>query len=165
MEERAADPQRRRAGWRHSAATVRASRSPGNRVSLAVAFAANVVVAAAKLGAGLITGSSALIAEAAHSAADSANEILLAVSLRRAHRPADAEHPIGYGGARFVWAFLATIASFLIGGCLSIGLAINELLHGGQVERYGVAWAVLAVAAIADSTSLAQTFRQARREA
>jgi cation diffusion facilitator family transporter len=140
-------------------------RNPGNRLSLAVAFAANLLVAAAKLAAGLITGSSALLAEAAHSVADSANEILLAVSLRRARRPADAEHPFGYGGARFVWAFLAAISSFLIGGCLSIGLAINELVHGGEVGDYGIAWVVLGVAAAADGTSLVQTLTQARREA
>src|SRR3954470_3026030 len=108
---------------RHSAAGLRASRSHGSRVSLLVAFVANLIVAAAKLAAGLITGSAALLAEAAHSVADSNNEVLLAVSFRRARRPADAEHPFGYGGLRFLWAFLAAIASFLIGGCLSVGLA------------------------------------------
>jgi divalent metal cation (Fe/Co/Zn/Cd) transporter len=35
------------------------------------------------------------------------NELMLGLSLRRARRPADAEHPLGYGGARFLWAFLA----------------------------------------------------------
>ena len=45
--------------------------------------------------------------------------------MRRGRRPADAEHPLGYGGDRFLWAFLAAISSFLIGGCLTIGLAIT----------------------------------------
>lgn len=154
-----------RRGLRHSAASLRASRSHGSRVSLLVAFAANLFVAAAKLAAGLITGSAALLAEAAHSVADSNNEVLLAVSFRRARRPADAEHPFGYGGLRFLWAFLAAIASFVIGGCLSVGLAINDLVHGSSVGDYLIAWIVLAVAALADGSSLVQTLRQARRDA
>ena len=101
-----------RRSLRHSAASLRANRSHGSRVSLLVAFAANVLVAAAKLAAGLITGSAALLAEAAHSVADSNNEVLLAVSFHRARRPPDAEHPFGYGGLRFLWAFLAAITSF-----------------------------------------------------
>jgi divalent metal cation (Fe/Co/Zn/Cd) transporter len=91
-------------------------------------------VAAAKLAAGLITGSVALLAEAGHSAADSVNELLLGLSLRRARRPADARHPLGHGGARFLWPFLAAIFSFLIGSCVSIALAIRELLVGGTLR-------------------------------
>ena len=130
-----------------------------------VALFANLVVAAAKLVAGLITGSAALLAEAAHSTADSVNELLLGLSLKRGRRPSDAVHPLGHGGARFLWAFIATIASFLIGGCLSIALAVRELLVGTAVERYLVAWVVLAVAFAAEGTSLLQSLTQARREA
>jgi cation diffusion facilitator family transporter len=119
----------------------------------------------AKLAAGLITGSAALLAEAAHSSADSTNEVMLGVSFRRARRPADAEHPLGYGGLRFVWAFLAAIFSFVIGGCLSVGLAINDLVHGNVIDQFLIAWIVLGIAALADGTALVQTMRQARREA
>jgi Cation efflux family len=139
----AADNSLPRRGLRHSAASLRARRSRGSRISLIVAFVANLVVAVAKLAAGLITGSAALLAEAAHSVADSNNEVLLAISFRRARRPADAEHPFGYGGLRFLWAFLAAIASFLIGGCLSVGLAINDLVHGSSVMTTslpGLSW-------------------------
>jgi cation diffusion facilitator family transporter len=161
--ERAKPPRRR--GLRHSAASLRAARSHGNRRSLAVALAANVFVAAAKLGAGLLTGSAALLAEAAHSVADSTNEVMLGLSLRQSRRPPDDEHPFGYGGLRFLWAFLAAIFSFLIGGCLAVGLAINDLVHGNTVTDLGVAWLVLGVAALADGTALLQTLRQARTEA
>ncbi len=79
--------------------------------------------------------------------------------------PPDAEHPFGYGGLRFLWAFLAAITSFVIGGCLSVGLAINDLVHGSSVDDYLIAWIVLAIAALADGSALVQTLRQARREA
>lgn len=152
-------------GRRHSAAMLHASRSAGNRRSIVVALAANVVVAGAKLVAGLVTGSTALLSEAIHSAADSINEVLLSVSLRRGRRPADAQHPFGYGAARFLWAFLAAISSFLIGGCLSIGLAVHSLLKGGEVSSFAIGWIVLALAAIGDGASLTQTVRAARSQA
>src|SRR3954466_12231101 len=154
-----------RGGFRHSVASLGARHSHGSSRSLIVAFVANLFVAAAKLAAGLMTGSAALLAEAAHSLADSTNEVMLGVSFRRARRPADAEHPFGYGGLRFLWAFLAAISSFLIGGCLSVGLAVNDLLHGNVIDEFLVAWIVLGIAALADGTALVQTMRQARREA
>jgi cation diffusion facilitator family transporter len=150
---------------RHSLAAVRAGESRRNQRSIAIALLANLVVAVAKLAAGLVTGSAALLAEAGHSAADSINELLLGFSLRHAQRPADAVHPLGHGGARFLWAFVAAISSFLIGGCLSIALAVHELLAGAAVERFVVGWVVLAVAFVADGISLLQSLAQTRREA
>ena len=158
-------PARRSLPLRHSAAALRAGESRRNQRSIAVALAANLVVAVAKLVAGLTTGSAALLAEAGHSAADSINELLLGLSLRRGGVPADDLHPFGHGGARFLWAFVAAISSFLIGGCLSVALAVRELLSGSAVERYLVGWVVLAVAFAADGVSLLQSLAQTRREA
>jgi len=58
------------------------------RRTVIVAGAANVVVGLAKLAAGIMSGSSAMLAEAAHSAADTLNQAFLLTSLRRAERPA-----------------------------------------------------------------------------
>lgn len=158
-------PARRAIPLRRSLAALRAGESRRNERSIAVALLANLVVATAKLAAGLTTGSAALLAEAGHSAADSVNELLLGFSLRHGRRPPDALHPLGHGGARFLWAFVAAISSFLIGGCLSIALAVRELLAGAAVERYLVGWVVLAVAFAADGISLLQSLAQTRREA
>jgi cation diffusion facilitator family transporter len=130
-----------------------------------IALFANVVIAFAKLAAGLITGSSALLAEAAHSTADSTNEILLGLSLRRARRPADVRHPFGYGGTRFLWAFLAAILSFVVGGCVSIGLAVNQLIGATAVDQFLVGWIVLAIAFASDGTALLVSLATTRREA
>jgi cation diffusion facilitator family transporter len=150
---------------RHSRAALRAAADRRSQRSIAIALLANVAVAGAKLAAGLITGSSALLAEAAHSAADSVNEVLLGLSLRRARRPADAAHPFGYGGTRFLWAFLAAIFSFLIGGCVSIALAVHELQSASRVDQFLVGWIVLAVAFLADGISLLASLATTRREA
>ena len=67
------------------------------RGTVVLALAANVGVAVIKLAAGLLTGSAAVLSEAAHSVADTMNEVFLLVSLRRSERPADHTHPFGYG--------------------------------------------------------------------
>src|SRR3954453_5213282 len=150
---------------RHSRAALQSESEGNNARTILIAFVANVIIAVAKLVAGLVSGSAALLGEAAHSFADSLNEIFLGYSLRRARRPADPEHPLGHGRERFLWAFMAAIASFLIGGCLSIGLAIRELGMGGATGDLRIAGIVLAVALVADGASLLQSLRQARHEA
>jgi cation diffusion facilitator family transporter len=156
---------RRLVAPRRSRAALRAGGSRGGQRSIVIALIANVVIAGAKLAAGLITGSSALLAEAAHSAADSVNEVLLGLSLRRSRRPADATHPFGYGGTRFLWAFLAAIFSFLIGGCVSIFLAVHQLISNAGVDQFLVGWIVLAVAFASDGTALVVSLTAAKREA
>lgn len=130
-----------------------------------VALAANIVISIAKLAAGLFSGSTAMLAEAAHSFADSLNEVLLGISLRRARRPADATHPLGHGRERFLWALMAAIASFLIGGCLSVGLAIHEFKSTEPPGHSLAAWIVLAISFVADGFSWLQSLSQARSEA
>src|SRR5450755_3443192 len=97
---------------RRSRAALRTEQKSDSRRTLLIALAANIFIAVAKLIAGLMTGSTAMLAESAHSAADSINEVLLGISLHRARRPADDTHPFGHGRERFLWAFMAAIASF-----------------------------------------------------
>jgi cation diffusion facilitator family transporter len=150
---------------RRSSAALRALARGETSRTIAFALLANVTIAAAKLLAGLLSGSVALLAEGGHSIADSINEVFLALSLVRGNVPADVLHPLGHGRERFLWAFMAAISSFLIGGCVSIGLAVWALLRGGSDLNVGVAWLVLVVSIAADGLSLRQSIRQARREA
>ena len=150
---------------RRSAIALRRDAEGESPRTIVIALLANVVIGVAKLLAGLASGSTALIAEAAHSAADSVNEVFLAVGLYRARRPPDDAHPFGHARERFLWAFMATIASFLIGGCVSIGIAIKELEARHPVAGGVAPWIVLVVAFVADGTSWLQGMRQARRQA
>jgi len=152
-------PQRRSA-----TALRRAAEGEGAR-TIVIALLANVVIAIAKLTAGLVSGSMGMLAEAAHSAADSVNEVFLSIGLRRDRQPADATHPLGHGRERFLWAFMAAISSFLIGGCLSIALAIGGLTSHHSVSGGPAVWIVLAISFAADGTSWLQSLRQARRQA
>jgi cation diffusion facilitator family transporter len=151
---------------RRSATALRRDAEGEGPRTIVIALIANVVIGAAKLFAGLASGSSAMIAEAAHSAADCSNELFLALGLYRARLPPDERHPFGHARERFLWAFMAAIASFLIGGCLSIGIAVRELERPQHPVSAGLApWIVLAVSFAADGASWLQGLRQARRQA
>jgi cation diffusion facilitator family transporter len=150
---------------RRSPTALRRAASGESTRTIVIALLANIVIAIAKWIAGLVSGSSGLLAEAAHSAADCVNEVFLAVGLHRERQPADGTHPLGHGRERFLWAFMAAIASFLIGGCLSISIALASLRSRRPVAGGLAAWIVLAISFAADGASWLQGFRQARRQA
>jgi cation diffusion facilitator family transporter len=153
-----------RAPRRSRAALERENRSDNLR-TIVIALVANLVVAIAKFITGLLSHSTAMLAEAAHSLADTTNEILLAISLRRARKPPDPMHPLGHGRERFLWALMAAIASFLIGGCFSIAIALYTMKNPHEAGNMLGAWIVLAISFVAESISWLQSVRQARADA
>jgi cation diffusion facilitator family transporter len=148
-----------------SATSLRRAAEGESTRTIVIALLANVVIAVAKLIAGLASGSTGMLAEAAHSAADSVNEVFLAIGVHRDRQPPDETHPMGHGRERFLWAFMAAIASFLVGGCVSVAMAIAELQTRHPVSGGRASWIVLAIAFAADGTSLLQSLRQARGQA
>ena len=129
-----------------------------------IAGAANVFVGVVKLAAGILVGSSAMLAEAAHSAADTLNQGFLWASLRRSARPADARHPFGYGQERYFWSLLAAFGIFIAGAGFSIFEGLLALGRSGS-ENPLLAYLVLAAAAVAEGTSLVRVLVQYRGEA
>ncbi|MHB9863844.1 cation diffusion facilitator family transporter [Streptomyces sp. YIM S03343] len=142
------------------------ARDVRTRITVLVALAANLVIAAAKAVAGLLAGSPALLSEAAHSVADCLNEVFLLIAVRRSKRPADDRHPFGYGKERYFWALLAAVGIFVMGGCFSVYQGAHALRSGGQESRAGyvAGLAVLGVALLADGASLLRALHQARRQ-
>ena len=100
-----------------------------------VAAAANLGIALAKAVAGVISGSSAMLSEAAHSFADTVTELLLLTSLKRSDKPADEEHPLGYGGERYVWALLAADATFAGDGGGKVKATVRCVVGADRVGR------------------------------
>jgi cation diffusion facilitator family transporter len=130
-----------------------------------LAAGVNLAIAAAKAVGGVISGSSAMLSEAAHSLADTVTEVLLLTALRRSGRPADPRHPLGYGPERYFWAFLASVATFVGGAAFAIIDGVRTILNGEGRGSPLVSYIVLAVAFILEGTSLLRGLRQTSREA
>ncbi|MFD8571789.1 cation diffusion facilitator family transporter [Streptomyces sp. NPDC057694] len=130
-----------------------------------VAAAANLGIALAKVVAGVISGSSAMLSEAAHSFADTVTELMLLASLKRGAKPADEDHPLGHGGERYVWALLAAVATFVGGAVFSLYDGIHTLIAGEDLGDPLVSYIVLAVAFLLEGFSLRTAVKQARGEA
>ncbi|SHM09540.1 cation diffusion facilitator family transporter [Actinacidiphila paucisporea] len=137
------------------------------RGTVLIALLANVAIAVAKAVVGAITASPALLAEAAHSVADTLNEVFLLVSVRASRRSPDAQHPFGYGKERYFWALLAAVGIFVTGGCFSFYQGLHGWLspESGGSERFLATYVVLAVSLVAESTSLLRAVVQLRGQA
>ena len=135
-------------------------------LTVLVAMGANFGIGVMKLIAGLFTGSAAMLAEAAHSAADTATEVLLLTALKRSDRKADRQHPFGYGKERFFWALLAAVGIFVSGAVYSAYEGISTMLGEGQEQTLvWVAYAVLGGSFLLEGASWMQAVRQLRSEA
>ena len=143
-------------------------RDPGGSESLTtvlVAFGANVLIAIAKSAAAIVTGSASLVAEAAHSWADSGNEIFLLIANRRSRRPPDTAHPFGYGREAYVWSLFAALGLFVAGAAVSVTHGIQELINPEPASHFAVGYVVLAVSFVLEGISFLQSVRQAKPEA
>jgi cation diffusion facilitator family transporter len=134
------------------------------RRTVIIAGVANLVVGLAKLAAGIISGSSAMLAEAAHSAADTLNQVFLLTSLRQADRPADDAHPFGHGQERYFWSLLAAFGIFIAGAGFSVFEGLLSLTRSNS-ESPLAAYVTLAVAFVAEGISFVRAFWQVRGEA
>ncbi len=128
-----------------------------------VAFLANVLIAIAKTITAAVTSSASMFAEAAHSWADTGNEIFLLVAERRSDRGPDSRHPMGFGREAYVWSMFAAFGLFTAGAVLSIWHGIQQLIEPREASNFLVAYIVLAISFVLEGASFTQAMRQARR--
>jgi cation diffusion facilitator family transporter len=112
------------------------------------ALLGNGAIAVTKFVVALVSGSTAMLAEALHSLADTGNQGLLLVGMRLSRRPADAEHPFGYGKERFFWAFVVAMTMFVIGSVVSIWQGITRVLEPHEIEHANLTYVVLGLSAL-----------------
>jgi cation diffusion facilitator family transporter len=130
-----------------------------------LAGAANLAIAIAKVAAGLLSGSTALLAEAAHSVADTLNQVFLLTALHRSRKPADARHPFGYGMERYFWSLLAAVGILVLGAGFSIAEGLRALFDPEPIAALALIYSVLAVSFLFEGTSWLRAITQVRREA
>lgn len=129
-------------------------------LTVVVALVANGLLALAKSIAAALTGSAAMVAEAAHSWADTGNEVFLLVAERKGSRPRDEEHPRGYGRSTYIWSLVAAFGLFSAGAVVSIWHGLTELTAEGGETSYTVNYVVLAIAFVLEGSSFLQATRQ-----
>jgi cation diffusion facilitator family transporter len=116
----------------------------------------------AKSIAAVVTGSASLLAEAAHSWADTGNEVFLLIANRRSYRPPDRSHHLGYGREAYVWALLAALGLFVAGAAVSVTRGVQELITPEPASDFVVGYVVLALSFVLEGISFLRSVRQAR---
>ena len=135
-----------------------------NPITLIAAIVANLAIAVAKFFAATVSQSAALFAEGVHSLIDTANDVLLLFGHRRSRRPADADHPFGYGKEVYFWTMIYSVLLFGIGGGVSIFKGVTQLRHPVETGHFGWSYAVLGVALVAEGISWTIAVRKVHRE-
>lgn len=139
------------------------SAATSSKVVVYAALIGNILVAVTKAGAAMWTGSSAMLSEAIHSAVDTINEVLLLYGLHRATRPADAEHPFGYGRELYFWSFIVALLIFALGAGVSIYEGILHIRQPVPIEDPLVNYVVLGLAFLFEGASWTVSLRQVNR--
>ncbi len=138
-----------------------ASSSHGSTArAILYAFLANSGIALAKTWAAWLTGSGSMLAEAIHSYADAGNQVLLFLGLRQSTRPADSEHPLGYGKLSYFWSFIVAVLLFSMGGLFSIYEGFHKLQHPEPLTQVWIAQLVLIFAGVLEGFSLLGCVRE-----
>jgi cation diffusion facilitator family transporter len=135
----------------------------GSKRAILAAFLANLGIALSKFVVFLLTGAASLLAEAIHSVADTGNQGLLFHGSRAASRPADDEHPFGYGNRRYFWAFIVALVLFSMGGLFAIYEGIQKLMHPHELENVGLAIGILVFAVVLEGLSFRTAYIETNR--
>ncbi len=132
--------------------------------SILFALCANLAIAVSKLIAAAVTGSGSMMAESIHSLADSGNQLLLLLGIKRAKRPPTPDYPLGYGKAVYFWSFIVALMLFSMGGVFSIYEGFHKLHHPESLNFPYIAIGVLLFSIIAESVSMWGCLREVNKE-
>ncbi len=143
-----------------------AKRSSGisARRVVVVSFLVDVLDVVTNLVVALITGSAVVFSEMAQGVADSAGSALLVVGERRARRPRDAAHPLGYEREAFFWSLLSAVAMLVVGAGPSAWRGWRQIVDPQPLEAPLLAIAVLVLAIGTNGWAVSLSARKLVRE-
>jgi len=134
------------------------------KLSVYVALGSNLAIAAIKLAAAAVTGSSAMASEGVHSIVDTLNEGLLLYGVKRASRPADLAHPFGHGRELYFWSFLVALLVFVLGAAVAFYQGWLHVLHPAPIRNPAASYLVLVASFLFEGISWLAGFRAFRAE-
>ncbi|TYL89154.1 cation diffusion facilitator family transporter [Bradyrhizobium rifense] len=135
-----------------------------SRTAVYAALVGNILVAVTKIAAALWTGSSAMTSEAIHSVVDTTNEALLLYGYRRANRPPDDSHPLGYGRELYFWSFIVALLIFALGSGVSFYQGVLHVLSPEPIENPIVSYLVLGLSFLFEGTTWLIALRRFRAD-
>lgn len=138
--------------------------SEGSTKAIFYALGANFGIAVAKFAAAWWTGSGSMLAEAIHSSADCANQLLLLLGMKEAQRPESEDHPMGHHRVTYFWSMIVALLLFFMGGAFSVYEGVHRMLHPELLENGVVAMAVLGGAVLLESFSLWGAMSEIKKE-
>ena len=127
--------------------------------AVVTALAGNSFVTVIKLIAFFFSGSGAMLSEAIHSAADTGNQLLLFIGLKRAAREPDDRFHYGYGGERFVFGLLSAAGIFFLGCGITVYHGVSSLLHPHMPQLTVITFVVLGIAFVVEGGVLLYAVR------
>jgi len=100
--------------------------------SVIAALFGNIFVTIIKTIVAITSGSTSMFAESIHSFADTLNQSLLLVGLKRSKKPADNDRGYGYGIERFFWSLISACGILFIGAGVTVYHSIDSLIHNSS---------------------------------
>jgi cation diffusion facilitator family transporter len=137
--------------------------APASKLVVYAALAGNGAVALVKFIAFLWTGSSAMLSEAIHSSVDTADQTLMLYGLKRAQRPPDEAHPLGYGREIYFWSFTVALLIFTLGAGLTAYEGVQHVLAPHPLSDAFVSYIVYGAAAVFEGISWGLALREFRK--
>jgi cation diffusion facilitator family transporter len=135
-----------------------------SKTTVYAALVGNILVAATKIGASAWTGSSAMMSEAVHSIVDCTNEVLLLYGYRRASRPPDESHPLGYGRELYFWSFIVALLIFALGSGVSLYQGVLHVTAPESIRDPIVSFVVFGLSFVFEGVSWLFALRRFRSE-
>ncbi|TGT73758.1 MULTISPECIES: cation diffusion facilitator family transporter [unclassified Mesorhizobium] len=136
----------------------------GSKRVIYAALAGNLAIAATKFAAAFFTGSSAMLSEGVHSLVDTGNGTLLLYGMRRAARPPDRTHPLGYGRELYFWSFIVALLVFALGSGISFYEGIIHIMAPEPVVNARVNYIVLGLSFLFEGSSWLVALREFRQQ-
>lgn len=137
----------------------------GSKKALFAALGANLVIAVAKFSGAAITGSSAMLSEGVHSVVDTGNQLVLLYGMKDAAKPADRDHPLGYGLRIYFWGFVVAVSVFAMGSLVAIYEGIEKIREPHPIENAWVNAVILIASMMLEGWSLSIAIRDVRAHA
>ncbi len=133
---------------------------PKGKTSVMFAVSGNFIITILKFVGFLISNSSSLFSETVHSFADTLNQSLLLIGIKRSRRKPDERFSYGYGNERFLWALISACGIFFLGAGITMYHGVSALWHNEAPELNAVTFLILIVALIIESFTLYKAIQE-----